>query len=156
MQPEFHHWLLTGDSRQPPAERLQVLLVVTEVFRGRLAKLVLVVLAHGSGVLRGRERIEELATDHPLAEGTPFGGPSRRLFDIGADPAVIGEHLGVDPLLGQALARHPGIRTPGAWDGFELAVRAVLGQQVSVRAATTIAGRLASMFGSPLLDGGGL
>jgi len=80
----------------------------------------------------------------------------RRLFDLGADPAVIGEQLGVDPLLGQALARHPGIRTPGAWDGFELAVRAILGQQVSVRAATTIAGRMASMFGSSVVEGRGL
>jgi AraC family transcriptional regulator of adaptative response / DNA-3-methyladenine glycosylase II len=74
----------------------------------------------------------------------------RRMFDLGADPAVIGEHLGADPLLGPPLSRHPGIRTPGAWDGFELAVRAILGQQISVRAATTIAGRIASMFGSPL------
>jgi AraC family transcriptional regulator, regulatory protein of adaptative response / DNA-3-methyladenine glycosylase II len=80
----------------------------------------------------------------------------RRLFDLGADPAAIGERLGADPLLGQPLARHPGIRTPGAWDGFELAVRAILGQQVSVRAATTIAGRIASMFGSPLAKSRGL
>jgi AraC family transcriptional regulator, regulatory protein of adaptative response / DNA-3-methyladenine glycosylase II len=71
----------------------------------------------------------------------------RRLFDLGADPAVIGEHLGADPLLRGPLARHPGIRMPGAWDGFELAVRAILGQQISVRAATTLAGRIASMFG---------
>ena len=56
----------------------------------------------------------------------------RRVFDLGADPAVIAEHLGADPLLRRSLARHPGIRTPGAWDGFELAVRAILGQQVSV------------------------
>ena len=81
---------------------------------------------------------------------------ARRMFDLGADPAAIGEHLGADPLLRQPLARHPGIRTPGAWDGFELAVRAILGQQVSVRAATTIAGRIASMFGSPLEHAGGL
>lgn len=77
----------------------------------------------------------------------------RRLFDLGADPALIGEHLGADPRLRAPLARHPGIRTPGAWDGFELAVRAILGQQVSVRAATTIAGRIASAFGSPVADG---
>jgi len=77
----------------------------------------------------------------------------RRLFDLGADPGVIGEHLGADPRLRSALARHPGIRTPGAWDAFELAVRAILGQQVSVRAATTIAGRIASAFGTPV--GGG-
>ena len=73
----------------------------------------------------------------------------RRVFDLGADPAVIGEHLGADPLLRGPLARHPGIRMPGAWDGFELAVRAILGQQISVRAATTLAGRIASMFGAP-------
>jgi len=80
----------------------------------------------------------------------------RRMFDLGADPAVIAEHLGEDPLLRPLLARHPGIRTPGAWNDFELAVRAILGQQISVRAATTIAGRIASMFGSPVANGGGL
>ncbi len=78
----------------------------------------------------------------------------RRVLDLGADPAVIGGHLGADPLLRGLLAKHPGIRTPGAWDGFELAVRAILGQQVSVRAATTIAGRVAAMFGSPVAGGG--
>ena len=80
----------------------------------------------------------------------------RRMFDLGADPAVIAEHLRADPLLRKPLAGHPGIRVPGAWDGFELAVRAILGQQVSVRAATTIAGRLASMFGTPVADARGL
>jgi AraC family transcriptional regulator of adaptative response / DNA-3-methyladenine glycosylase II len=74
----------------------------------------------------------------------------RRIFDLAADPAVIAEHLGGDALLGAVLARHPGLRTPGAWDGFEIAVRAVLGQQVSVKAATTLAGRIASMFGTPV------
>jgi len=80
----------------------------------------------------------------------------RRVFDLGADPAVIGEHLRADPLLREPLAKHPGIRTPGAWDGFELAVRAILGQQISVGAATTLAGRIASMFGSPVADDGEL
>ena len=80
----------------------------------------------------------------------------RRLFDLGADPAVIAEHLRADPMLLKPLAGHPGIRVPGAWDGFELAVRAILGQQVSVRAATTIAGRLAAMFGTPVADARGL
>jgi len=76
----------------------------------------------------------------------------RRVFDLGADPAVIDEHLRADPLLRAPLARHPGIRTPGAWDGFELAVRAIVGQQISVRGATTIVGRIASMFGSPTVS----
>ena len=72
----------------------------------------------------------------------------RSLFDVAADPLIVGEQLGVDALLRPALAAHPGIRVPGAWDGFELAVRAILGQQISVTAATTVAGRLAAMFGS--------
>jgi AraC family transcriptional regulator of adaptative response / DNA-3-methyladenine glycosylase II len=72
----------------------------------------------------------------------------RRVFDLGAVPAVIGEHLRADPLLRAPLSAHPGIRTPGAWDGFELAVRAILGQQISVRAATTLAGRVAAMAGA--------
>ena len=59
----------------------------------------------------------------------------RRMFDLGADPAAIADHLGADPLLREPLRRHPGIRTPGAWDGFELSVRAILGQQISVRGA---------------------
>ena len=80
----------------------------------------------------------------------------RRMFDLGADPSVIDGQLRVDPLLRRPLATHPGIRTPGSWDGFELAVRAILGQQISVRGATTIAGRIASMFGSPVAGGRGL
>ena len=80
----------------------------------------------------------------------------RRVFDLDADPAVIAEHLGGDPLLAPILARHAGIRTPGAWDGFEIAVRAILGQQVSVKAATTLAGRIATAFGEPVDLGDGL
>ena len=80
----------------------------------------------------------------------------RRLFDLGADPAVIGGHLRLDPLLRGPLAQHPGIRTPGAWDGFELAVRAIVGQQISVRGATTLAGRLASLWGTAVDGGAGL
>lgn len=80
----------------------------------------------------------------------------RRMFDLGANPVVIAEHLGSDPLLGPTLADHPGIRVPGSWDAFELSVRAILGQQVSVRAATTIAGRIAQGFGSPLPASGDL
>jgi len=72
----------------------------------------------------------------------------RRLFDLGADPAVIAEHLGDDPLLRGPLAAHPGVRVPGAWDGFELAVGAMLGRRV--------AGRVAAMFGQPIAGGLGL
>lgn len=75
---------------------------------------------------------------------------ARLMFDVDADPSVIGQALGRDPLLGATLTAHPGIRTPGAWDPFELSVRAILGQQVSVAAATTIAGRVAERWGTPL------
>ncbi len=74
----------------------------------------------------------------------------RGIFDLTADPVRIATDLGRDPLLASRIAIRPGIRVPGAWDPFELAVRAVLGQQVSVRAATTLAGRLVEAFGEPI------
>ncbi|MFC5473364.1 AlkA N-terminal domain-containing protein [Paraherbaspirillum soli] len=73
----------------------------------------------------------------------------RMQFDLDANPALIAQHLQQDPLLAQLLDAHAGIRIPGAFDAFELAVRAVLGQQVSVAGATTVAGRLAQRFGTP-------
>jgi AraC family transcriptional regulator, regulatory protein of adaptative response / DNA-3-methyladenine glycosylase II len=80
----------------------------------------------------------------------PLRGKLRALFDLDAHPRVIAEALGHDPLLSPLVARRPGLRVPGAFDGFEAAVRAILGQQVSVRAATTLSGRLSSRFGAPL------
>jgi AraC family transcriptional regulator of adaptative response / DNA-3-methyladenine glycosylase II len=74
----------------------------------------------------------------------------RRMFDLDADPMVIHTHLGLDPLLAPLVRCRPGLRVPGAWDGFELGVRAILGQQVSVAAATTLAGRVVARFGRPL------
>jgi AraC family transcriptional regulator of adaptative response / DNA-3-methyladenine glycosylase II len=75
---------------------------------------------------------------------------TRRLFDCGADPMQIAADLGRDPLLARLLRRHPGLRVPGAWDGFELSVRAILGQQVTVKGAGTLAGRLVESFGRPI------
>jgi AraC family transcriptional regulator of adaptative response / DNA-3-methyladenine glycosylase II len=74
----------------------------------------------------------------------------RRMFDLFADPQTISEHLARDPMLAPHVARWPGIRVPGAWDPFELAVRAVVGQQVSVAAATTLMGRLAETYGTSI------
>lgn len=73
-----------------------------------------------------------------------------RLFDADADPAAIGAHLSRDAALAPLVAARPGLRVPGAWDPFETAVRTVLGQQVSVKAARTLAARLAGRFGRPL------
>jgi AraC family transcriptional regulator, regulatory protein of adaptative response / DNA-3-methyladenine glycosylase II len=79
----------------------------------------------------------------------------RRLLDLDADPSVPAEHLGGDPLLAPLVRASPGLRLPGAVDGAELAVRAVLGQQVSVPAARTAAARLTLALGEPLpaIDG---
>jgi AraC family transcriptional regulator of adaptative response / DNA-3-methyladenine glycosylase II len=73
----------------------------------------------------------------------------RALFDLDAQPNVIAEHLGQDLTLAPLLDRHPGLRLPGSFDNFEMAVRAILGQQVSVTAATTLSGRLVRRFGTP-------
>jgi AraC family transcriptional regulator of adaptative response / DNA-3-methyladenine glycosylase II len=74
----------------------------------------------------------------------------RELFDLDAPVADIADVLGKDDALSKLLKRHKGVRVPGYWDGFELTVRAILGQQVSVKAATTIAGRIASSYGEAL------
>jgi AraC family transcriptional regulator of adaptative response / DNA-3-methyladenine glycosylase II len=75
---------------------------------------------------------------------------ARRVFDLAADPVAIGEHLAGDPLLAPLVAARPGLRVPGAWDGFELAVRAILGQQITVAAAAALAGRITRDFGHAL------
>ena len=74
----------------------------------------------------------------------------RRVFDLSADPTAIGACLAADDTLAPLVAARPGLRAPGAWDGFELAIRAVLGQQVTVPAAIKLAGRLAADYGEPL------
>ncbi len=74
----------------------------------------------------------------------------KRLFDLGAVPDAVSALLLGDPLLGKTVRRIPGLRVAGAFDGFELAVRAILGQQVSVKGATTLAGRWAQAFGTPI------
>lgn len=76
----------------------------------------------------------------------------RRLLDLDADPVAVDEALAADPLLAPLVRATPGRRVPGAVDGAELAVRAVLGQQVSVAGARTLAGRLTAALGEPLPD----
>ena len=74
----------------------------------------------------------------------------RRVFDLSADPQAIGAQLAEDPMLAPLVAARPGLRVPGAWDGFELAVRAVLGQQITVTAAVGLAGKLVARYGQLL------
>jgi AraC family transcriptional regulator of adaptative response / DNA-3-methyladenine glycosylase II len=80
----------------------------------------------------------------------------RAMFDLNADWSAIVQSLKSDPILHAGVEAHPGIRVPGCWDGFELAVRAILGQQVTVKGATTMAGRIASRFGKPFRGSAGL
>jgi len=78
----------------------------------------------------------------------------RHMFDLDADPEAIGLALARDQRLAPLIAGRPGLRVPGAWDAFELAVRAILGQQITVTAATKLAGAIADRWGEPVeLDG---
>ena len=74
----------------------------------------------------------------------------KQMFDLNASTSEIAAHLGSDPCLKPIVNALPGLRVPGAWDGFDLAVRTILGQQVSVSAATRMAGRLVQTYGKPL------
>ncbi|MEO5568661.1 MAG: AlkA N-terminal domain-containing protein [Gemmatimonadaceae bacterium] len=77
----------------------------------------------------------------------PLLGRLRHLFDLSARPDIIAATLRDHSALNAGVGRHPGLRVPGAFDGFELAVRAILGQQITVKAATTLSGRFAEAFG---------
>jgi AraC family transcriptional regulator of adaptative response / DNA-3-methyladenine glycosylase II len=80
----------------------------------------------------------------------------RSMFDLNADWSAIATTLSLDAALAVRMEAEPGLRVPGCWNGFELAVRAILGQQVSVKGATTLAGRLAKTFGQPFPGTAGL
>jgi AraC family transcriptional regulator of adaptative response / DNA-3-methyladenine glycosylase II len=109
--------------------------------------------------LRGWVKVEPTAGRNALTVELPMSlagalpqllARLRNLFDLDARPDVIASHLGRDAELGGTVLSNPGLRVPGAFHGFELAVRAVLGQQVSVRAATTLSARFAEAFGEPI------
>ena len=101
-------------------------------------------LVPGDGVVHARLRLEDLRDLGPAV------ARCRHLLDLDADPVTVDGHLGADPALADLVAARPGLRSPGTVDGGELAVRAVLGQQVSVAGARTLAGRLAERFGRAL------
>ena len=112
----------------------------------------------GIGILEVRPiekapQLELMLEAPPGADLIELVERTRRLFDLDADPARIARHLRRDPLLRPAV--RPGLRVPGAWDGFELAVRAILGQQISVGGATTLAARIVRAFGEPLASPSG-
>jgi AraC family transcriptional regulator of adaptative response / DNA-3-methyladenine glycosylase II len=130
------------------------------------------VVEHGryrrSIALKGKQGYFEVSLDKghdTLAVRVQFEDPGslfliieriRAMFDLNADWASIVPILESDPLLAERVEMEPGLRVPGCWNGFELATRAILGQQVSVKAATNLAGRIARAFGQPFSGNGGL
>jgi AraC family transcriptional regulator of adaptative response / DNA-3-methyladenine glycosylase II len=99
--------------------------------------------------VRPTDRGLEADVDVPTPAGT-IDSRLRRWFDLDADVDAIDRQLARDPLLAPLVAARPGLRVPGAWDPFELAVRAIVGQQVSVAGARTIAGRIVARAGDRL------
>lgn len=110
-------------------------------------------LPHGAGVAAlsdGRDHVRCVLRLEDLRDLGAVVQRCRRLLDLDADPAAVDEVLGGDSALGPLVRRSPGRRVPGSVDGAELAMRAVLGQQVSVAGARTLAGRLAAVLGDAL------
>lgn len=115
-------------------------------------------LPHGPGVATlaapaGKPTADHVRCELQLADLRDLAAAvqrCRRLLDLDADPVAVADALSADPLLAPLVERAPGRRVPGAVDGSELAVRAVLGQQISVAGARTLAGRLTTAFGEPL------
>ena len=104
----------------------------------------IVTLSDGGGHVRCVLRLEDLRELGAAVQRC------RRLLNLDADSVAVAEVLGTDPLLASLVCSSPGLRIPGSIDGTELAVRAVLGQQVSVAGARTLAGRLVARCGQPL------
>ena len=113
----------------------------------------------GLGGHRGWIEVRDDATRRALRVTLPHAltpvlpallGRLRNLFDLSARPDVIASSLGATATLRGSVTKNPGLRVPGAFDGFELAMRAILGQQITVKAATTLSGRVAEALGDPI------
>jgi AraC family transcriptional regulator of adaptative response / DNA-3-methyladenine glycosylase II len=102
------------------------------------------------GPVAGRNALELRVTGAPAAQLLQLASAARRTFDLAADPQRIAVELGSDPLVGSLVRRRPGLRIPRVWEPFECAVRAILGQQVSVAAGRTFAARLVARTGTPI------
>ena len=98
---------------------------------------------------RGEVRLRVFGSSERM-DPSVLSATARRLLDLDADPSIVDTALSLDPSLRPLVRTTPGLRLPGTADGFELVVRAILGQQISVRAARTFAGRIAEACGTPL------
>jgi AraC family transcriptional regulator of adaptative response / DNA-3-methyladenine glycosylase II len=122
---------------------------VETVGDGRYARIVHLGGKTGTIEVRFAGRLALTVSPELMPVLMPLVARVRRMFDLDARPDQIAAALGRDKLLAPMLKRRPGLRVPGAIDPFEAAVRALLGQQVSVAAATTLAGRFAAQLGTP-------
>jgi AraC family transcriptional regulator of adaptative response / DNA-3-methyladenine glycosylase II len=130
---------------------------VEEVRDGRYRRLV--PARGGAEVLEAEPSHEHVLVRVPLraaSQALVLARRVRRLFDLDADLRAVADTLARDPRLQPLVAGTPGLRVTGAYDPFELGVRAILGQQISVRGATTLAGRLVERFGRRVAADGGL
>jgi AraC family transcriptional regulator of adaptative response / DNA-3-methyladenine glycosylase II len=107
-------------------------------------------LEHGAGVIEATPDATGVRCEFSFEDGgdaEEAAARVRRLFDLDADPEAIAAVLGADPLLAPLVERRPGMRVPGTVDPFELVVRAIVGQQVSVAGARTVLGRIVETYG---------
>ncbi|MBK5259445.1 MAG: DNA-3-methyladenine glycosylase 2 family protein [Thermoanaerobaculia bacterium] len=108
------------------------------------------------GLMRATPKRDALVVSLPTAFAAHRRGivaRLRRMFDLDADPGVIAARLAKDRLLAPLIAKRPGLRLPGAWDPFEIAVRAIAGQQVSVAAARGVLTKITARYGMQLSEG---
>ncbi|HZR45005.1 MAG TPA: AlkA N-terminal domain-containing protein [Ktedonobacteraceae bacterium] len=126
---------------------------VEEVVDGRYRRTVILPRSRGVIELEPEEKTNSVLLRLQLSDLSDLNmlvQRCRQLFDLDAAPTAIADILSTDPLLAPLIAAHPGLRIPGTVDGFELAVRAIVGQQVSVAGARTLTGRIVATFGIPL------
>lgn len=135
-------WQYLGDRIVPGLEEL-----VGDTYRRALS------LPHAQGVVEltpGEGHVKARLHLEDLRDLGPASARCRRLLHLDADPAGITDVLDSDDLLGPLVRKRPGLRVPGSVDPFETAIRAIVGQQVSIAAARTVAGRLVATYGTPL------
>ncbi len=113
----------------------------------------IVVISHFEGKSGGKI---EARINYPVLSDLPqIIARIRRLLDLAIDPELVAEHLSKDKLLAPIIAKRPGLRAPGAWDGFELAMRAILGQQITIEAARKLGSMLVRDYGERIENNGG-
>lgn len=146
-RPPFHWNHLIGFLRNRAIENVEW--VDADCYRRTIS------VAGSSGILE----VHHLPEQHSVVLSIPISlsrsimqivESVKRIFDLKADPAAIQDAFMKDRVMASIINKVPGLRVPGAWNWFEIAVRAILGQQITVKAAKTIAGRLVQKFGTPL------